>query len=249
MLQQQKRPVVMDFGIAKVMGHGQGNLTGLGALIGTPAYMPPEQAGEEPSKVGPHSDVYSLGAILYTLLTGKVPYDEGTALKTLMRVVSDKPPEAIRSLRPDVPARLEQIVMKAMQKDPARRYPSAHALADDLRRFRAGQQAKPSSGSLRVALLNVTLVGTDGKPTRLVRPSTIIGRAPECDVVIKASEVSKRHCRVQISHDAAFIEDLGSINGIFVNGRQVQRVQLNDGDELDIAGHVFIVHLQEPSDS
>jgi serine/threonine protein kinase len=243
MLQQQKRPVVMDFGIAKMMGHGQGNLTGLGALIGTPAYMPPEQAGEEPSKVGPHSDVYSLGAILYTLLTGQIPYDEGSALKTLMRVVSDKPPQAIRSLRPEVPARLEQIVAKAMQKDPARRYPSAHTLADDLRRFRAGQQTKPGSGSLRVPQLNVVLVAKGGQQTRLVRASTVIGRAAECDLVIKASEISKRHCRILLGQAEAVVEDLGSINGVFVNGQQVQRGKLADGDELDIAGHVFTVRI------
>src|SRR5262249_11432529 len=73
MLHQRKRPVVMDFGIAKVLGSGA-SLTRPGAVIGTPSYMPPEQAGEEPDKIGPHSDVYSLGAIAYTLLSGRVPF-------------------------------------------------------------------------------------------------------------------------------------------------------------------------------
>ena len=247
MLHQQKRPVVMDFGIAKIVGDGQANLTGVGTLVGTPAYMPPEQAGEDPSKVGPHSDVYSLGAILYTLLTGRPPFDEGSSLKTLMRVVSDHPPPAIRSLRADVPARLEQIVMRCLEKDLDRRYPSAHALAEDLRRFRAGQQARGSSPALRVPLVSVVLVPRQGgKQVRLQQPSTMIGRGADCDLVLKASEVSKHHCRIQLGPDSAKVEDLGSINGTFVNGEQIQKARLNDGDELDVAGLVFTVRLQRP---
>jgi serine/threonine protein kinase len=245
MLHQQKRPVVMDFGIAKVMGGRHGNLTGLGTLIGTPAFMPPEQAGEEPSKVGPHSDVYSLGAILYTLISGKPPYDEGTALKTLMRVVSPQPPPPLRSLRPEVPLRLEQVVMKCLEKDPARRYPSAHALADDLRRFRTAQQSK-SSPVVRIPVLSLVLEARGGKQVQLQKSSTVIGRSAECDLVIKASDVSKRHCRIVLGPDLAQVEDLGSINGTFVNGQQVQKAKLHDGDELDVAGHVFTVRLHQP---
>ncbi len=246
MLHQKKRPVVLDFGIAKVMGEGSGrSQTKLGTLIGTPAYMPPEQAGEEPGKVGPHSDVYSLGAILYTLLTGKPPFDEETTLKTLMRVVSDQPPPAVRSLRPEVPPRLEQIVMRCLEKDPARRYPSAHALAEDLNRFRAATRNRPSSATVRAATSpSVVLVAPGGRQVALGRASTVVGRASECDLVIRSSDVSKRHCRIDITADGATVEDLGSVNGTFVNGEQVQRHRLEDGDELDLAGHVFTVRLQ-----
>jgi len=162
LLHQQKRPVVTDFGIAKILGSGAASLTRPGSLIGTPSYMPPEQAGDEPSKIGPHSDVYSLGAIAYTLLGGRVPFDEGTAMKTILRVISDAPPAPLRSLRADVPAALEQIVMKCLQKQPSARYASAQALANDLKRFRAGGRRPESLGLEHVAAIDVA----DGDPGR-----------------------------------------------------------------------------------
>jgi serine/threonine-protein kinase len=243
MLHQSKRPVVLDFGIAKLMGKGT-SVTQPGALIGTPAYMPPEQAGDEPAKIGPHSDVYALGAILYTLLTGKVPYDEGTALRTILRVISPEPPPPVRSLRPEVPPRLEQICMKCLEKEPANRYPTARALADDLRRFRAALQAKASTTSVRIVLPSVLLIAPGGKQVRLYNQATVIGRSQECDLVVKASEVSKRHCRILLAPDHAIVEDLGSSNGTFVNGEQVDRARLHDGDELDLGGHVFQVRME-----
>jgi serine/threonine protein kinase len=247
MLHQQKRPVVMDFGIAKIVRPGgTGHQTSPGALLGTPAYMPPEQAGDEPSKIGPHSDIYSLGAILYTLLSGQPPFDEGTALKTLLRVVSGGLPPSIRSLRPEVPAKLERIAMRCMEKEPGNRYPSAHALAEALKRFRATLQAKPPSGAaIRVAPPVVVLIAEGGKQKRLTA-TTVIGRASECDLVIHSREVSKRHCRILLGQESAVIEDLGSVNGTLVNDEPIEprkRVKLSDGDRLDIAGHTFTVRL------
>jgi serine/threonine protein kinase len=245
MLHQQKRPVVMDFGIARVPDKGSG-LTLKGTLMGTPAYMPPEQAGEEPGKIGPHSDVYSLGAILYTLLTGKVPFEEETALKTIMLVLS-KPPQAVRHLRPDVPARLEQICMKCLEKDPKNRYATAQALAEDLKRVRASLSGQGSDMRKRQAALpEVRLIARGGKAVRLSGPATVIGRAQECDLVLKSADVSKRHCRIVVQPDQVIVEDLASSNGTFVNGEQIDRVKLADGDELEIAGHIFRVRVVEP---
>jgi serine/threonine protein kinase len=244
MIQGGKRPVVMDFGIAKVLGKGA-RMTEPGALVGTPSYMPPEQAGEEPEKIGPHSDVYSLGAILYNLLAGKPPFEESSAIRTVFRVLSPDPPESIRLFRPEVPARLEQVCMKCLEKDPARRYPSAHALAEELKRVRA-MLSSTSSGSFVTAGLPVLVLHSEsGKQVRLFNPTTVIGRASECDMVIKAADVSKRHCRIVLSPDQAIVEDLGSSNGTFINGDQIERAQLNDGDELDIGGHVYKVRLHK----
>jgi serine/threonine protein kinase len=244
MLQGSKRPVVMDFGIAKVLGKGS-RMTEPGALVGTPSYMPPEQAGEQPEKIGPHSDVYALGAILYNLLAGKPPFEESSALRTVFRVLSPDPPEPIRLFRPEVPARLEQVCMKCLEKEPSRRYPSAQALADELKRVRAMLASSASGSFVNSGLPTLVLVNESGKQIRLLSPTTVIGRASECDMVIKASDVSKRHCRIVLTPDQAVVEDLGSSNGTFVNGDQIERARLTDGDELDIGGHLYKVRLQK----
>jgi serine/threonine protein kinase len=236
-LDRSRRPVIMDFGIAKCVGRSAA-LTQQGAIMGTPGYMPPEQAGEDPSKVGPYSDVYSLGAILYSMLSGRPPYDEDTALKTLLKVVSEELPPPVRDLRQDVPPRLEQICMKCLHKKPAERYASARELAEALRQFRAGlgkSAAAPRRPKSPAILMNLKTQ----KHSRLFLGTNVIGRAPGCDVVILAREVSKRHCQITVGDDGAEVEDLSSINGTSVNGQPVTRCRLTDGDEVAVAGHRF----------
>jgi serine/threonine-protein kinase len=130
-----RRPVIMDFGIARVMGE-DASVTEPGMVVGTPSYMPPEQAGENLEQLGPQSDVYSLGAILYTMLTGKVPFEADTALRTIITVIAHEAPISVRTARPEVPERLEQICMKCLQKQPVDRYDTALGLARDLRALR-----------------------------------------------------------------------------------------------------------------
>ena len=125
-------PKVADFGLAK-RGAGY-DLTQTGMVVGTPAYMAPEQATGHAKWVGPTADVYSLGAILYECLTGRPPFQSEDPSLLLIHVVSDDPP-SIRSLKPDVPRDLELICMKCLAKKPAERYPTAAALADDLQHY------------------------------------------------------------------------------------------------------------------
>jgi tetratricopeptide (TPR) repeat protein len=126
-------PKITDFGLAKLLDSHTGP-TATEALLGTPNYMAPEQARGRGKEIGPAADIYSLGAILYELLTGQPPFRGGTLLETLDQVRT-REPRSPRRLRPGLPRDLETICMKCLEKDPARRYRRAEDLAEDLRRF------------------------------------------------------------------------------------------------------------------
>jgi serine/threonine protein kinase/photosystem II stability/assembly factor-like uncharacterized protein len=132
-------PKITDFGLAKRLDQEPGatQATQSGQILGTPCYMAPEQALGQRKEIGPATDVYGLGAILYELLAGRPPFRGATLWQTLGQVVSE-PPVPPSRLRPDVPPELERVCLTCLQKEPARRHASAEALADDLRRFRAG---------------------------------------------------------------------------------------------------------------
>jgi serine/threonine-protein kinase len=136
-------PKIADFGLAKCLDTEAG-LTRTEWIVGSPSYMAPEQAGKGGQPVGPTADVYSLGAILYELITGRPPFQAATVLDTLEQVRSVLPIAPAR-LRPRLPRDLATICLKCLEKDPARRYPSAGLLAEDLRRFEAGEtiRARP----------------------------------------------------------------------------------------------------------
>jgi WD40 repeat protein len=140
-------PKISDFGLAKRLdAAGQ---TATGVVMGTPSYMAPEQA-EGKKTVGPPADVYALGALLYEFLTGRPPFRAATNFDTLLQVVGAEP-VPVRQLQPKVPWDLETICHKCLEKEPPKRYGSAADLAEDLRRFRAGEpiQARPVSAGER----------------------------------------------------------------------------------------------------
>jgi Protein kinase domain len=137
LLDQAGNPRVTDFGLAKKV-QGDSGPTGSGQIMGTPSYMPPEQAGGKRGEVGPAADVYALGATLYALVTGRPPFQAATPMDTVIQVISDEPVPP-RRLNASIPRDLETICLKSLEKEPGRRYPSASALGEDLRRYLAGE--------------------------------------------------------------------------------------------------------------
>ncbi|QEH31639.1 Serine/threonine-protein kinase PrkC [Aquisphaera giovannonii] len=136
LLDAQGRPRVADFGLARPL-RGGSDLTGTGEVLGTPGYMPPEQAGGR-ADLGPGADVYSLGALLYATLTGRPPFQAASVVETL-RQVMEREPVAPRTLNPAVGRDLETICLKALAKEPSRRYATAREFAEDLGRALRGE--------------------------------------------------------------------------------------------------------------
>ena len=136
LLTEDGTPKITDFGLAKKLDEvGQ---TQTGSIMGTPSYMAPEQAGGKNKEIGPACDIYSLGALLYDCLTGRPPFRAATQLDTVLQVVNEEPVRPTQ-LNARVPRDLETICLKCLHKEARKRYGTARALADDLRRFLAGE--------------------------------------------------------------------------------------------------------------
>lgn len=152
LLDANGEPKITDFGLAKQVGGEEASTsTTMGTIMGSPSYMPPEQARGDVSSLTPKSDLYSLGAVLYEMLTGRPPFLAEKPLETVMQVVNNEPVSP-RDLQPSVPVDIETICLKAMQKEQGARYETCADLADDLNRFLEGAPilARPISQTERL---------------------------------------------------------------------------------------------------
>ena len=143
LLADDGQPKITDFGLAKRLEEDSAQ-TASGSIMGTPSYMAPEQAGGKHSTIGPQTDVYALGALLYCLLTGRPPFQSASVMDTVLQVLEQEPVPP-RQLVQGLDRDLETITLKCLQKDPGRRYQSAEEVAEELRRFLGGEpiQARP----------------------------------------------------------------------------------------------------------
>jgi serine/threonine protein kinase len=154
LVDHEAEPHVTDFGLAKRITGEMASLTQSGTILGTPAYMAPEQAAGNRGGVGPSADVYSLGAILYSLLTGRAPFQGTSPVDTMLMVLEQDPPP-LRLLNRQVSRDLEMIVLKCLQKPLDLRYASAGALADDLQAYISGESIAARSGRLTDVIARV----------------------------------------------------------------------------------------------
>jgi hypothetical protein len=231
LLDPEGQPHLMDFGLAKRETDDPPE-TIEGQVLGTPAYMSPEQARGESNRVDGRSDVYSLGVVLYELLTGERPF-RGNRRMLLLQVLDDEP-RPLRRLNDRIPRDLENICLKAMAKTPGRRYATATDLADDLRRFIRGEpvKARPAGWTQRIwkwcrrnpvpaSLLLAVTVGAGLGVWRLsrlseelVRESALEGAAQQSEMLhavntVYTSEVADRVRGVPVTHD--YVDKPGAI--------------------------------------
>ncbi len=200
-------PKITDFGLARRLEDGSG-LTLSGAAVGTPSYMAPEQAQGQKDAIGPGTDVYALGAILYELLTGRPPFRGETASETVLQVIFQEPVSPAR-LNARVPRDLETICLKCLQKSPARRYASAQALAEDLHRFLDGKPvlARPAG------LLERTFKWVRRHPTgtALLAASLLLVTI----LVVESQRLAVQHARQR----DAVVADLKELAGLQTSAR------------------------------
>jgi len=200
---------ISDFGLAKRLDDDR-NLTATGMVAGTPTYMAPEQARGERKAIGPATDIWSLGVILYEMLTGRPPFLADSHTDTLNQVILDTPVQP-RQLQPRIPRDLETICLKCLEKSPAHRYASAQALADDLCRFRQGRpiharrtgaveqawrwcRRNPVVAGLSALILLISAIGASVSTVYAIRADE---KAQEAQVAAEQAANSERKARFQ----------------------------------------------------
>jgi len=168
MIDDDRRVKVTDFGIARA---GASQMTEAGSIVGTAQYLSPEQA--RGAQVDQRSDLYSVGVVLYELLSGKVPFTGESPVEIAMKHLSDTPPPP-SELNPDVPEELDKIVMRALAKDPARRYQSAEEMSADLERIARGLGVSRETEETATQII----AGINAMPTQIARAPTIAQSPP-----------------------------------------------------------------------
>lgn len=229
---QPFRALLTDFGLVKLQ---EGNsLTQSGTTVGTPTYMSPEQC--EGRELDGRSDLYSLGIVLYELVTNRLPFNFQTLPEAISAHQSGQMPPPATSLRPELPPIIDSIVTRAVAKKPAERYATGAELADALRSVLVAQEGSPTRVMLHREMdildqvqepppgykLNIHTPGHPDSVVPLTRAVVTLGRNPDNDIVLPAEGVSRHHTRLQATSLGWEVVDLGGINGTWVNDHRLR---------------------------
>ena len=248
------RPRLTDFGLSKQPSQDSSPLTSAGFFVGTCQYVAPEQilAKDLDHRV----DVYSLGCLLYECLAGEPPFKRPREEQVLYAHIQDPPPK-LTELRPDLPAEIDDVVAKSLAKDPDERYSTCAELVEAAREalqpvLEAEEEDQevpeteeaPAADSLR---LRVTAGNAEGSEIR-VDDEFLIGRQEEGEGTLgQDAEISRHHARIARSGGAFTVEDLGSTNGTFVNGRKITKAEiLSPGDRIQVGATTLVVQVSVP---
>jgi predicted Ser/Thr protein kinase len=243
------RSRLTDFGLSKHPSQDSSPLTSAGFFVGTCQYVAPEQilAKELDHRV----DVYSLGCLLYECLAGEPPFMRPREEQVLYAHIQDPPPK-LTAARPELPAAIDDVIVKALAKDPEERYPSCGELVEAARAALgtgAGAGAETpeaaASDSLRLRVTAGNALGAEIQ----VENEFVIGRqASEEGKLGQDAEISRQHARVARSGGGFVIEDLGSTNGTFVNGRRITGPEiLSPGDRIQVGATTLVVQVSVPA--
>ncbi|HSM72429.1 MAG TPA: FHA domain-containing serine/threonine-protein kinase [Anaerolineales bacterium] len=231
MLTDEEQPILMDFGLVKILNAT--SHTASGAIIGTARYMPPEIINDEPPDE--RSDIYSLGITLYEALTSAPPFDAESVLTLITMHLNDPVPD-LSALRPDIPHGLMRIVNKSLEKDRNDRYSSADEIGRDLKRILPTLQTAPVSRA-KFGRLTVKLPDGGEMEFGVSKPEITVGRGESNDVVIDDERVSRSHARLEINPQGEVkVIDTGSTNGVMVNGVKVKETAIRPGDVIEMGG-------------
>jgi serine/threonine-protein kinase len=219
---------ITDFGIAKINVPQALTVEGE-RVMGTTYYMSPEQIKGE--LIDLKTDIYSMGILLYEMITGKNPYAADTPLAIINGHLY-KTPMPLKNIRNDVPDYLINIINKCIAKNKNYRFNSADEILQALKSQKIEQSKAKSRSSLFWEEIQ--------KVIEIKNDETFIGRGELNNIFLKDSHVSRKHAKITISSGIYIIEDLGSMNGTYVNGEKISMHYLNNGDKIKIGNNFFI---------